>query len=65
MPFRDIPGPTNTRAMWPGGYPASLAEASDRVVYAVLNQHRLDFPVRLWGDVGFVFRNVSLNIWVR
>eukprot|EP00041_Stephanoeca_diplocostata_P015596 m.298601 g.298601 ORF g.298601 m.298601 type:complete len:520 (+) comp20092_c0_seq2:141-1700(+) len=53
----DIPGPTNTRGMWPGGYPASLPEASDRAVYAVFNQHRLDFPVRLWGNVGFVFRN--------
>jgi len=42
--------------IWPGGWPADLQEASDRLVYAVLNQHQLDFPNSNWGNVGVVFK---------
>eukprot|EP00039_Didymoeca_costata_P015210 m.254668 g.254668 ORF g.254668 m.254668 type:complete len:508 (+) comp16176_c0_seq1:191-1714(+) len=41
--------------VWPGGWPSSLAESSNRVVYAVLNQHKIDFPCFPWGDVAVVF----------
>lgn len=39
------------------GFPASLAEADNRIVYTVLNQARVDFPAYLWGDVAVVFNN--------
>jgi len=47
------------------GFPTSIAEADDRIVYTVLNQHRVDFPAYLWGDVAVVFskryiRNATL-----
>lgn len=47
--------------IWPGGYPANLPEASDRLVYNVINLHKLDFPNYLWGDVSFVFNNTAVN----
>ena len=47
--------PSPTPPLWPGGYPRNLKEASNRAVYAVLNQHRVDFPAYYWGDVAVVF----------
>ena len=47
--------PSPTPPLWPGGYPANLSEASNRAVYAALNQHRIDFPAYYWGDVAVVF----------
>ena len=44
-------------ALWPGGYPASFAEASDRAVYGIFNQHRMDFPAFIWGNVAVVFNS--------
>lgn len=43
--------------LWPGGWPSALSEASNRVVYNALNQHRLDFPNANWGDTAVVFKN--------
>ena len=43
--------------LWPGGYPADMKEASDRVVYGIFNQHKLDFPNFLWGNVAAIFNN--------
>jgi hypothetical protein len=40
---------------FPGGWPASLAEASDRVVYTLFNQRRTALPCAPWGDVNVVF----------
>ena len=40
---------------FPGGWPASLAEASDRVVYTLFNQRRSTLPTAPWGDVSVVF----------
>ncbi len=40
---------------FPGGWPASLAEASDRVVYALFNQRRCTLPTAPWGDVSVIF----------
>ena len=34
---------------WPGRYPASVEEASDRTVYTVLNLNRMDAPTELYG----------------
>eukprot|EP01043_Picozoa_sp_COSAG02_P060909 COSAG02_NODE_8062_length_2727_cov_1.852740_2_plen_540_part_00 len=57
-----IPGRTIGRpALWPGGWPANLSEASDRMVYAILNQHQVDFPTWLWGDVAVVFNNSAVQ----
>jgi len=36
-------------------------QASDRVVYAVLNQHKTDFPCFYWGDVAVVFNNTYVR----
>jgi hypothetical protein len=47
--------------IWPGGWPANLSEASDRVVYAVMNQDKVDYPCFLWGDVAVVFNNSYLR----
>lgn len=47
--------------LWPGGWPANLSEASDRLVYAILNQHQVDFPAWLWGDVAVIFNNSALQ----
>lgn len=41
----------------PGGWPGSLDEASDRILYAALNAKRLDFPAWVWGDVAVVFNH--------
>ena len=40
---------------FPGGWPASLAEASDRVVYTEFNQRRTALPCSPWGDVNVIF----------
>ena len=51
-----IPGRTSSQPpLWPGGWPANLSEASDRLMYAILNQHQVDFPTWLWGDVAVIF----------
>ena len=56
-PFsRAIPFPS-AHPMWPGGFPANLSEASDRIVYGIFNQHKVDFPNFLWGDVALIFNN--------
>eukprot|EP01065_Artemidia_motanka_P037926 TRINITY_DN46815_c0_g1_i1.p1 TRINITY_DN46815_c0_g1~~TRINITY_DN46815_c0_g1_i1.p1 ORF type:complete len:494 (+),score=159.59 TRINITY_DN46815_c0_g1_i1:59-1540(+) len=46
--------------LWPGGFPANLDEASNRLVYAMYNQHRLDFPTFLWGDISIIFNNTEI-----
>ena len=40
---------------FPGGWPASLSEASDRVVYTLFNQRRATLPTAPWGDVSVIF----------
>ena len=55
--LRPFSAPVPLDAVWPGGFPANLSEASDRMVYNVANLHRLDFPSYLWGDVAVVFNN--------
>ena len=49
------------RPLVPGGWPASLAEASERLVYGVVNSHRLDFPTWLWGNAAVVFNNSAVR----
>ena len=48
-PIPRVPG------AFPGGWPATLAEASDRVVYTLFNQRRTALPTAPWGDVSVVF----------
>ena len=48
-PIPRVPG------AFPGGWPASLAEASDRVVYTLFNQRRSALPTAPWGDVSVIF----------
>jgi hypothetical protein len=50
-------GSNPLHASWPGGWPANLLEASDRVVYTLFNQHKVDFPGFNWGDTVVVFNN--------
>jgi hypothetical protein len=45
----------------PGGWPASFTEASERMVYGVLNSHRLDFPAPYWGNAAVVFNNSAVE----
>lgn len=47
--------------LWPGRWPANLSEASGRLVYAILNQHQVDFPTWLWGDVAVIFNNSAVR----
>ena len=57
IPGRDPAAP----ALWPGHWPSDLDEASDRLVYAIFNQHQIDFPTWLWGDVAVVFNNSAVS----
>jgi hypothetical protein len=44
----------------PGKWPSSLAEAAERMVYGVLNSHRLDFPCAYWGNAAVVFNSSAV-----
>ena len=44
----------------PGGWPGSFDEASGRMVYGVLNSHRLDFPAPYWGNAAVVFNSSAV-----
>jgi hypothetical protein len=54
------PAPAPQQPFVPGGWPADMAEASERVVYGVLNSHRLDFPTWLWGNAAVVFNSSAV-----
>ena len=58
-------GSPRGRSLWPGGWPADLAEASGRLVYGILNAHAVDFPLFNWGDVGVVFNNSEVCLLCR
>jgi poly(3-hydroxybutyrate) depolymerase len=51
----------SARGVVTGGWPASLAEASDRPVYCTANQHRLADPTSSWGDVSCVLNLTTLG----
>ena len=59
----DVPNgsESDSNLPWPGGYPASLDEASDRAVYTALNLNRLDMPTELYGDVALVLNRSLLD----
>jgi hypothetical protein len=60
-----LPGPAEAPSpvapFVPGGFPTSMAEASERMVYGVLNSHRLDFPCSYWGNVALVFNQTTVS----
>lgn len=55
------PAPAPVVPFVPGGFPRSMAEASERLVYGVLNSHRLDFPCAYWGNVALVFNRSAVS----
>lgn len=44
----------------PGNWPATITEASERMVYGVLNSHRIDFPTWKWGNAAVVFNSSAV-----
>lgn len=50
-----LPSFSSVSNYWTNGYPSSLDEASNRLIYAVLNQNRHTLPAYRWGDISFVF----------
>jgi hypothetical protein len=61
VPF--LPGTSSSspqQPFVPGGWPSNLAEASERMVYGVINSHRLDFPTWKWGNAAVIFNSSAV-----